>query len=273
MKNYETSKVKRMKEIRSEIENNIPKPLNRSSSVRFNKDNSLTNSKQPQEIMEKIYEFQKKKHENIKKIEEEMLYDQGVTFKPKLNEAINQNINSSLIERNEEFLKNRSSKVGRTPTNEDLECTFTPKINLNSNNIINRSSMEIGKDPGQRLFEYQNIYKQNLDNKKEMMKENYSFKPEISRNTYNILKQKDIMVEELKSKYLKEGSTEGTQNMNFNSKQQRASSIYNTNINEIEENPYENDSCVVYEADTPDKSKGTIKENKRGKSPNKIYDE
>jgi hypothetical protein len=43
---------------------------------------------------------------------------------------------------------------------------------------------------------------------KEQLKESYSFKPQISRNTDEILKNREKALEEVRSKYIKESSDE-----------------------------------------------------------------
>jgi len=53
------------------------------------------------------------------------------------------------------------------------------------------------KNVGERLFKYQDKYKKNKELISECLKENYSFKPEISKNTYEILRKRDLELEEI----------------------------------------------------------------------------
>lgn len=110
------------------------------------------------------------------------------------------NINSSLIERSQEFVRNKSEKIKALKSKDNRECTFSPKVNNYSSktNLINDKETN---SVGERLFKYQNIYKTNLENRKEDLKEYYKFKPEINKNTYDILKQRELMMNEIREKY------------------------------------------------------------------------
>jgi len=106
------------------------------------------------------------------------------------------NINSSLLERNEEFLRNKSEKLKQYKTKNDDECTFSPKVNS-----VNSKQNEDEISVGERLFNYQSFYKNNIENIKENLKVTFPFKPDINPNTYDILKNRDAMLNEIKVKY------------------------------------------------------------------------
>jgi hypothetical protein len=236
-KMYDNSKSKNLKKIKEEIERSTPAPKNNSVSCNKSNTSNLNIS------TDKIIEYQKKKQENLKKIEEEMMSEQGITFMPKLNENVNC-INSSIYDRNDEFARNKSIKLRSYSSKEDIECTFSPKVNSNSKLIADSTEPS---SVGDRLFQYQQKYLQNAEIKKEIYKENYSFKPEINVNTYEILKQRDAIMEEIKSKYNMDKSIPDLSPTNNNIPRSDVNLM-----NEIVENPYENDSD---ERDTSGRSK------------------
>lgn len=255
-KMYSSSKTRRLRQIQEDVEKSIPSPSKRprpSSAVR-SRDTSLINLSTDR--IDKITEYKRKRTENLKKIEESMLMDQGVTFKPKLNESINANINSSLIERNEEFMRNKSQKLRTIANKEENECTFSPKINEKQRGQIYIDNSET-LPVGDRLFRYQHKYQQNAHQKKEMYKENYSFKPDINSNTYEILKQRELIMEEIRNKYNNENSINQATGTN------NGENIRKSEINEIEENPNENDSNIMAEEECLSISREQLKQNKQ----------
>lgn len=183
---YERQKSKKMQQIKKEIELNTPKP------IISNKKIPITES----HLIPIIKSYPQHKKEKIEKIKNEMLQEQGVTFKPILNQSVNANIKDNVIERNENFIKEREAKLNYFSKCEDSECTFKPKINSDKLPIDNEN-----KKVGERLYEYQNKYKQNLEEIKSQYKTSYSFKPKISKNTNEILLNKQKMIEEIKSRY------------------------------------------------------------------------
>ena len=84
------------------------------------------------------------------------------------------------------------------------ECTIKPKIN----NIVINTSKENSKnsnvkteqntfDVSKRLFDYQKKYKENLEDIRSKYKENYTFNPIISKNTKNILNNRQKLKEKI----------------------------------------------------------------------------
>ena len=114
-----------------------------------------------------------------------------------MNDNKLKNINSSLIERNKQFLVNRSNKIRSAVTQRELECTFAPKINQveNEENHIDSSAT------GQRLYDYSQKYSINREVMKENSKEVFSFKPNINKNTDTILKNRENYLELLRKKF------------------------------------------------------------------------
>ena len=155
------------------------------------------------------------KKEKSKQLREELLNEQGVTFRPKLNDNINLIITKSFQQRNLEYQKAKEIKLNNAK--EDMECTFSPKINSGhshnaSNNINNKSSNNNSHlnnksdinhfNVGNRLYNYQNEYKKKLEEIKVKNEKNYSFKPKISKNTNLILQRKQRIKDLMREKQL-----------------------------------------------------------------------
>ena len=184
LNNYEKVKSNNLKKIKAEIEESIPHPKQLKIDIRDMK--LITNSQK----------YIDEKNKRLEKLKENILIEKGITFKPKLNEQINSKIQSDIIERNENFL--RAKEIRLHTRKEDSECTFIPKINENL--LINQS--HINSDVSERLYDYQNKYKKNLEEIKSKYKETYSFRPEISKNTNEILENRQKIMEEIKSRYM-----------------------------------------------------------------------
>ncbi len=160
-------------------------------------------------------------------------------------------IDKSLLERSEDFIRNKSYKIKNIVTNDDIECTFSPKLNkskafyqktvnassLNEEDTYNIYNMEVGR----RLLNYQEKYKKKLEEMKEIQKEtleSFPFKPEINKNTYEILKQRDIILQEIKTKYSEENENE--KNLDFPCQNIiRKKDVSQLEFNEIPENDFE----------------------------------
>ena len=231
---YEKQKSKKMQQIKREIELNTPKPIT------SNKRIPITES----HLIPIIKSYPQHKKEKIEKIKNEMLQEQGVTFKPVLNQNVNANIKENLIERNENFIKEKEAKLSYFSKCEDSECTFKPKINSDKLPVDNEN-----KKVGERLYEYQSKYRQKIEEMKSQYKTSYSFKPKISKNTNEILLNKQKMIEEIKNRYLNNQSrlNEGDSNLIESTKK----------INEITEEDM--NSIANYEHSTDN----NIKEDKK----------
>ena len=190
LNNYEKVKSNNLKKIKAEIEESIPHPKQLKIDIKDMK--LISNSKK----------YIDEKNKRIEKLKENLLIEKGITFKPKLNEQINSKIQSDIIERNENFLK--AKEIRLHAVKEDSECTFIPKINENLS--INHSN--INSDVSERLYDYQNKYRKNLEEKKSKYKETYSFRPEISKNTKEILENRQKIMDEIKSRYLNNNNNE-----------------------------------------------------------------
>jgi hypothetical protein len=112
-----------------------------------------------------------------------------------------------------------------------LECTFAPKIQTTSSRVGEEGSVEVGD----RLFKYQDKYKKNQETMKEMYKESYSFKPQISKNTDEILKNRELALEEVRNKY----SIQETSTIKRRSNSSNSFPIYNNQIDEVQNEEHE----------------------------------
>ena len=188
LSNYEKQKNQKIRQIKKEIETNTPKPKIPNKKISIAQSHLIPTSKN----------FQLQKKEKIEKIKNEMLQEQGVTFKPILNENVNCNVKGGIIERNENFIKSKEAKLNYFSKCEDHECTFKPKINDKMVPVI-----EDNLKVGDRLFHYQSKYKQNLEERKTQYEKEttYPFHPKISKNTKEILENKKKMMEEIKKRY------------------------------------------------------------------------
>ena len=146
------------------------------------------------------------KQKNIEKITQNVFEEQGITFKPKTNKNINDKIKNNIIQRNNEFLKDKEEKLQKYSGLKEKECTFQPQTNTKSYNtskIGQQSTTTVKTDQNssnvsKRLFDYQNKYKEKLEDIRDKYKKTYSFKPQISKNTDAILTNKKKMMEQMK---------------------------------------------------------------------------
>ena len=120
----------------------------------------------------------------IKNIDEE----KGITFEPKLNKEYNDKIKNNFNNLKEVLLNKRKEKIYDYLSSKDKECTFQPRINFSDNTSIINNRTNIGD----RLLAYQDKYNQKLIELKNK-RPKYSFKPKLSKNSYNILKKKRII--------------------------------------------------------------------------------
>lgn len=151
-----------------------------------------------------IDKYQIDKYHRLKKLEKTINEETGVTFNPKINDT--SKIKDDIIIRTIKHFHKKNQKINQiTKELEEYNLDFKPKINSyyydkygNKTSIV--SDIDCAKDvsikTGQRLYDYQELYK----NKKLLIKpsdsEVYSFKPEISKNTNLILERRKKKLEE-----------------------------------------------------------------------------
>ena len=201
---YEKIKKIKLEKIKNEVYRNTIG--NKNNNKNKNSYISIPNN----HLLDNSENYFENKQKNIEKITQNMYEEQGITFQPKTNKSFNDKIKNNVIERNKEFIKDKQEKLEKYSQIKEKECTFKPKINtLSTMAILNNSKTgqqqnasfkteQNSADVSKRLFDYQNKYKEKLEEKKSKYKQSYSFKPEISKNTDMILNNKKKMIEQIK---------------------------------------------------------------------------
>ena len=199
LEEYEKIKKINLEKIKKEVDISI-----RGNSMNKNK---IPYNKLSYSLINNFENYFENKQKNLEKIARNMYEEQGITFHPKTNKSYNDKITNNIIERNQEFIKDKQEKLVKYLNLKEDECTFMPKINNIANiSILNNSKggyqSTLGDqnttDVSKRLFDYQNKYKEKLEDIRSKYKENYSFKPEISKNTDIILNNKKKKMEQNK---------------------------------------------------------------------------
>ena len=204
---YEKIKKTNLEKIKNEVEQNI-----RGSNTNKNKNIFYYGRIPYNHLINNTDNYLENKQKNLEKITKDMYEEQGITFQPKTNKSINDKIKNDIIERNKDFIKIKQEKLLQKLKVKENECTFKPKINnLSTISILNNSkngqhsiisykTEQNSTDVSKRLFDYQNKYKEKLEDIRSKYKQNYSFKPEISKNTDTILNNKKKLMEQIKEK-------------------------------------------------------------------------
>ena len=204
---YEKIKQTNLEKIKNEVEQNI-----RGSNTNKNKNFFYYGRMPYSHLINNTDIYFENKQKNLEKITKDMYEEQGITFQPKTNKSINDKIKNDIIERNKDFIKSKQEKLLQKLKVKEKECTFKPKINNlstisvlnNSKNgqqsIISYKAEQNSTDVSKRLFDYQNKYKEKLEDIRSRYEQNYSFKPEISKNTDIILSNKKKLMEQIKEK-------------------------------------------------------------------------
>lgn len=225
LKNINLNRIK--KGLEDEFNN---KRLNRMMSKNKLSINDNTNTNSAYNIRSKSqcdsasYILEKKK--KLRDLEKTIIEEQGITFKPKINNNIR--VGSNYLHRNAEHMRRVEEKLKNLSAFDDYECTFTPNINnsnlnnlnnnsrkrfnsadYNSENIegLNSISNEVnrkancGEEAGSRLYEYSKIYLQKKLMLQDSFVEYHTFKPNINKNTDLILENKRAYLENLKNNF------------------------------------------------------------------------
>ena len=200
---YEKIKKLNLEKIKNEVDMDTRGNFNKNK-------NKYYSRRVPYNNIENSQYYFAKRQKNLNKIIQNIYEEQGITFHPKTNKSYNDKIKNDIIERNKEFIKDKQEKLLKYFNVKEKECTFKPKINnlstisiLNNNKTRQQSNLSYKTeqnsfDVSKRLFDYQNKYKEKLEDIRSKYKENYSFKPEISKNTDIILNNRRRMMEQIK---------------------------------------------------------------------------
>ena len=194
LQHYENIKKKNLTELQNDFSYKPPKP------IRKGKDSIVI------PLTDNYHELKKQK---LNMIQQEIESEQGITFKPKLNDNKNKNIKDNVAQRNMKFLLNKEEKLLNgtyaTTNNSDKECTFEPVL-YTSNNINDKKKSNKNttrsylKTFDERLIDYQQMYESHKDQLRLKFEKNYSFMPQISKNTDMILNNKRIIEELIKKR-------------------------------------------------------------------------
>ena len=240
---YEKIKKNNLEKIKNEVDINIRGNNN------LNKNKYSYNRIPYNHLLNNSENYFENKQKNIEKITQNMYEEQGITFQPKTNKSINDKIKSNIIERNKEFIKDKQEKLEKYSNLKEKECTFKPKINtLSTMAILNNTkdgqqsntsfkTEQNNSDVSKRLFDYQNKYKEKLEEKRSKYKKSYSFKPEISKNTDIILNNKKKMMNQIKeneNNLINNVQDENIYNYDFNNiNNDFNNALKNNNINNV----------------------------------------
>ena len=193
---YEKIKKQNLEKIRNEVYINYDKHQNKNKK---SYDKILQHH-----LLDNTENFLETKQKNIERIKQNMDMEQGITFQPKTNKIFNNKIKNDIIDRTNEYMKEKLEKLEKYSHMREKECTFKPKINNieTSNRKENSKQSNISykteqnsSDVSKRLFDYQKKYKENLEDMRSKYKENYSFNPVISKNTRSILNNRQKLKE------------------------------------------------------------------------------
>ena len=200
---YEKIKKQNLEKLRNEMYLNYEK--NKISNRNRKSYDKLLNN----HLLNDSENFLEIKRKNIEKIKNDMDKEQGITFQPKTNKVFNNKIKNDIIERNNEFMREKKEKLEKFSNMKEKECTFKPKIN-NTGISINKDAdkksnlscktEQNSSDVSKRLFDYQKKYKDNLEDMRSKYKEHYSFNPIISKNTEQILNNRQKLKEKIEEK-------------------------------------------------------------------------
>lgn len=200
---YEKIRKQNLEKLRNEIYINYDK--NKISNRNRKSYDKLLNN----HLLNDSENFLEIKRKNIEKIKNDMDKEQGITFQPKTNKVFNNKIKNDIIERNNEFMREKKEKLEKFSNIREKECTFKPKINnvgitinkdADKKSNISCKTEQNNSDVSKRLFDYQKKYKDNLEDMRSKYKEHYSFNPIISKNTEQILNNRQKLKEKIEEK-------------------------------------------------------------------------
>lgn len=190
LQQYEINKRNNLSNLKRNIEQNMPKPQTK-------RRNSFEVP-----IQKNYFQIKKQKVDNIQKnIDDE----QGITFRPKLNDNKNKNVKDNITKRNMKFLINKENKLlNRTyisNNNINKECTFEPYIRNRKFKTKMNNNKTYQKSFDERLQEYKHIYETHKDQLRLKYENCYSFMPKISENTDKILHNKRVIHDIIKKRF------------------------------------------------------------------------
>ncbi len=106
---------------------------------------------------ERLYGMDKVYRENKHSLERKIMKEEGISFSPRTNvgpSVLTDRDNKGVVERNEEFLREKNSKIARQVPTEMKECTFVPLVCRGKE----AKGPETHKDFAERLYAYFDVY-------------------------------------------------------------------------------------------------------------------
>ena len=167
----------------NKLENEI---LEKEKTKKYNSKNYKSHSADDEKNFEN---YMRKKKERIKKIQDNIDLEKGITFKPHLNNEYNYKIIKEPFEiRYNICIKNRDNETNINKINSlnniDKECTFAPKINNKYDFLENFSERQ------NYFYHLKNKHIEEIKNKNKII---CSFQPEISKNSKDLLIKKNVL--------------------------------------------------------------------------------
>ena len=234
---YAKNKRTNLQKIINDIEENTPKPKSINRKIPLNQSHLISLSKN----------YKKHKKDKVDSITNEMFIEHDITFKPLLNTELNNKlIKNTFSERNEDFIKQKQIHRYNLSKEHEIDYSFQPQINeyqfhldnknMSTSNINNITAETSSRKVCDRLYEYRKLYKDNLEIKKQFYAQTHPFKPTISKNTDEILRNKQKLIEAINQQLIhnEENNNSNTNNTNTN----------NINVNSSERCECE---CVINE--------------------------
>ena len=153
--------------------NKIPKPKNFVSNKNYLKENSIYSNEN----------FYKNKRDKIEKIRKELIIENGITFKPKLNKNSLNKVKNNLFERNQIFLEQKELKINQIKNNFNNNFSFKPKIiknksythiKTNINNYNNNIPIKSNSLLENRINDYEKKHNISISSNQFLKYENYN---------------------------------------------------------------------------------------------------
>ena len=135
------------------------------SKISLTASKEVASSSTKNERFSKLYDQDKVYKQKKDELSKKLMQERGINFTPRINQnSAYENDSRGVIERNEQFLKEKKEKLSKQVPTELKECTFVPKVASKPNS---RKAAEIENNPrltpGERLYAYFEKYEKNKE--------------------------------------------------------------------------------------------------------------
>jgi len=123
---------------------------------------------------DRLYKIDKVYRQNKKELSQKVMKERGISFTPRTNPkpiAFNEKELKGVIERNEEFLKEKNSKLAKQIPTELKECTFAPVVQKSGS--LSRGNSKDKVDFADRLYSYFDKYEKRKEEIRQKNAEDY----------------------------------------------------------------------------------------------------